>query len=117
MASIDLSIAIPIGAALVTTIGVLWRELGRVKADGDARRDECEERLRKEMRYGVRLAMMPRSQTEPPPEELPQPDWEENTNVRNMRALVQREELDGVLRHYIESTPPRPRGRMPSRPR
>lgn len=52
----------------------------------EAERHDCEEQLRREIRRGAELALMPRRAEDPPPDSLPPPNWEENTDVRVMRA-------------------------------
>lgn len=81
----------------------------------ETQRDDCEERWRREVRRGATLAARVRLPDEPPPSEIPPPDWDESTDVRNVRQELERHALDEELRNYAESTPPRQR--MPSRPR
>jgi hypothetical protein len=132
--AIPLIIAGPIAAAMSTAIGALWvkvvsdgrhaqtrqrdwdtreRELQERNAELEREKADALERITREVKRGAWLYAM--NQLEPPkqsPELPPAPDWEENTDVRNVRRQA---ELEALFRAYRESTPPRPyRGKLPS---
>jgi len=131
--TIPLGVAGAIGLGITGGFGALWARLEKVETRErtecasriaaiekrveklEGQRDDCEERWRREVKRNAALAAMPRRPEEPPPRELPPPDWDESTDVRNVRGELEREALDEELSRYMESTPPRPR--MPSRPR
>jgi len=67
----------------------------------EAKREELTERWLREVRRGAGLAAAysMRDATATPPECLPAPNWDERTEVRDVRALVERDEL---LRAYAK---------------
>ena len=85
-------------------------ELEKSRDDYIAKHDDCLMRLAREMERGAHLAFLDTSQG--PPKSLPAPPWEEDTNVRNMRAQIEKTVLDKELETYVK-----PRPKMPSRPR
>lgn len=129
---LPLVIAGPIGLALSGAIGALWADRKSVR---DQARNDCKEQIHKleerlaklekseatwrdrwvlEVQRNVELASMP---SDGRPRMPPPPDWDERSEVRNDRELITRE----ALRQYVQGSsppePPRPRPKMPSRPR
>jgi hypothetical protein len=124
--SIPLVIAVPIAVAMSGAIAAMWV---KILADGrdarqrqeawDKREQEVQEqtaelqaRVTREVKRGAYLYAV--SQLEPPkqaPQRPPAPDWDETTDVRNMRSQA---ELEALFRAY-ESTPPKQyRGKLPT---
>ncbi len=86
-----------------TIVAALWAKLLAT----EKQRDTWQERWAREVRRGAGLAVRPSSGEVPPT--LPPPDWDEPSVVRNMRAELERAELDRMLSGFdpYESTPPR----------
>jgi hypothetical protein len=113
------------GSGLVAAIVALWHRISTVekrerqdcaerveklehRVEGlEKRHEDCEERWRREVRRGAELyAIASQEPAKPAPVAPPLPEWDERTDVRNERAVLERE---AILRAYVESTPPRPR--------
>lgn len=96
-------------------IGVVWAVLSARITKLEQQVDDCNERWAREVRRGAALAAM----TVDGPNALPPPEWDERTDVRERRALLEaegyREGMNEALRRYLESTPPRQK--LQSRPR
>jgi hypothetical protein len=121
--AIPLEVAIPaitsVAASIAAVVGWLASRIGRVESTLGLRireleiaHDDCMTRWAREVQRGAALAMRepPRS----PVDSLPAPDWEERTDVRNMRARLER---DALLEAYATHDTTPPRARSPSRPR
>lgn len=109
-----LAVAVPMGAALAWVWVTLNVRISKIEAHWE----NCEERWRREVMRGARLAATP---VDPlAPTSIPPPDWEEPTGVRDQRALLEAEGfragLAETLRKYLEEHTP-PRARLPSKPR
>jgi hypothetical protein len=96
--------------AVLAAVVALWKFLvvERVKR-AEAERDEYKLLWHKEIRLGVRRALMPRAPDDPPPPELPLPDdWDEKSRVTKDRKEVEQPELESWLEQYVsERTPPK----------
>jgi hypothetical protein len=82
--------------------------------EGDARGNQWYEAWCREVQRGVKLRNAP----VPPsghPVRPPMPSWNEITEVRHQRALIEADAMNVELREYLESRPPPPL--PPVRPR
>lgn len=94
-------IAAPIGVSVTAIVTALWAKLRQKETEIE----KLNEALRNEIRRSTQLALSPAH------EEIPAPDWDERTDMHDLRKLIERQvkaDLDQRLKAYManESTPP-----------
>jgi vacuolar-type H+-ATPase subunit F/Vma7 len=99
--TIPWEIAAPIGISVTAIVTALWAKLRQKEAEIK----ELNQSIIREIRRSTQLALSPAS------EEVPSPDWDEKTDMHDLRKLIERQvkaDLDSRLKAYManESTPP-----------
>lgn len=112
--TLPLTVAGSIGLAVVGAGRAMWRHVITAEKRCDERmtaltermalveskRDDCEDRLRREIQLGAQRALMARNPEEPPPDSLPPPEWEESTGVRHLREVIEKKVLLQEAQRY-----------------
>lgn len=96
------TIAAPIGVSVTAVVTALWAKIRQ----NETEIKELNKSLALEIRRSTELSLSPAK------EEVPAPEWEEKTGMRDLRKLIERQvkaDLDARLKAYMdnESTPPK----------